>query len=270
MGFYSPQSLVADARRHGVQVRRPDINESEANATLQPTDTGECAIRLGLTSVRSIGKPLAERIAAGRPYAGMADLVHRIGLSAAHLEALATAGAFDGFGLSRREALWAAGAAAQATPGRLEGVVLGAQAPVLPPMSEVEVTVADLWATAITTDGYPTRHVRGRLDQLGVLTAAALKTAEAGRRVLVGGVVTHWQRPATASGTTFLNLEDETGMVNVICSKGVWTRYRRVARSAAALLVRGRLEREQGVVNVVAERFERLPLGLKKSSRDFR
>jgi error-prone DNA polymerase len=137
-------------------------------------------------------------------------------------------------------------------------------------MSDVEVTVADLWATAITTDGYPTRHVRGRLDQLGVLTAAALKAAEAGGRVLVGGVVTHWQRPATASGTTFLNLEDETGMVNVICSKGVWTRYRRVARSAAALLVRGRLEREQGVVNVIAERFERLPLALKKSSRDFR
>ena len=67
-------------------------------------------------------------------------------------------------------------------------------------------------------------------DELGVLTASALRTAEAGRRVLVGGVVTHWQRPATAGGTTFLNLEDETGMVNVICSRGVWTHYRRVAR----------------------------------------
>jgi len=88
--------------------------------------------------------------------------------------------------------------------------------------------------------------------------------------VLVGGVVTHWQRPATASRTTVLNLEDETGMVNVICSKGVWTRYRRVARTAAALLIRGRLEREQGVVNVVAERLERLPLAMKKTSRDFR
>jgi error-prone DNA polymerase len=221
-------------------------------------------------SVRSIGESLAERIADARPYQSMADLVHRIGLSAAQVEAFATAGAFDCFGLTRREALWAAGAAAQATPGRLEGTVLGAQAPFLPAMTDVEVTVADLWATAITTDGYPTRHVRGRLDALGVLPASALKTAEAGRRVLVGGVVTHWQRPATASGTTFLNLEDETGMVNVICSKGVWTRYRRVARTAAALLIRGRLEREQGVVNVVAERLERLPLAMKKTSRDFR
>ncbi len=274
MGFYSPQSLVADARRHGVEVRRPDVNESAAKATLQPVDSearsGECAVRLGLMSVRGVGEPLAERIADARPCRSMADLVHRVGLSAAQVEALATAGAFDCFGLTRREALWAAGAAAQATSGRLEGVVLGERAPTLPVMSDVEVTAADLWATAITTDGYPTRHVRARLDALGVIPAAALKTAEAGRRVLVGGVVTHWQRPATASGTTFLNLEDETGMVNVICSKGVWTHYRRVARTAAALIIRGRLEREQGVVNVVAERLERLPLGLRKTSRDFR
>ncbi|HEY3926006.1 MAG TPA: error-prone DNA polymerase [Acidothermaceae bacterium] len=272
MGFYSPQSLVADARRHGVEVRRPDINASAALTTLEPVDAGSRvrAVRLGLTSVRAITDPLGERIAAGRPYADMTDLVHRIGLSAAQVEALATAGAFDCFGMSRRVALWAAGAAAEGSPDRLAGAVLGTHAPTLPVMSDVEVTVADLWATAITTDGYPTRHVRDRLDELGVLTASALRTAEAGRRVLVGGVVTHWQRPATAGGTTFLNLEDETGMVNVICSRGVWIHYRRVARTAAALLVRGRLEREQGVVNVVAERFERLPLAVRRTSRDFR
>ena len=148
--------------------------------------------------------------------------------------------------------------------------MLGERAPTLPEMTAVEVTMADLWATAITTDGYPTRHARAWLDSLGALTAEALKTAEAGRRVLAGGVVTHWQRPATAGGTTFLNLEDETGMVNVICSRGVWARYRRIARSAAALVVRGRLERADGVVNVIAERLERLPLALKKTSRDFR
>jgi error-prone DNA polymerase len=270
MGFYSPQSLVADARRHGVEVRRPDINASIATATLEPTESGERAVRLGLLSVKTISETLGERIAAGRPYVDMADLVHRVGLSTAHVEALATAGAFDCFGLTRREALWGAGAAAQSSPDRLAGVVLGAQAPTLPTMSEVEVTVADLWATSITTDGYPTRHVRDRLDDLGVLTAHALRTAEVGRRVLVGGVVTHWQRPATAGGTTFLNLEDETGMVNVICSRGVWTHHRRIARTAAALLVWGRLEREQGVVNVVAERLDRLPLTVQKTSRDFR
>jgi error-prone DNA polymerase len=88
--------------------------------------------------------------------------------------------------------------------------------------------------------------------------------------VLVGGVVTHRQRPATAGGTTFLNLEDETGLVNVICSRGVWARYRRVGRTAAALLVRGRLERAEGVINVVADQLRPLPLAAATRSRDFR
>jgi error-prone DNA polymerase len=86
----------------------------------------------------------------------------------------------------------------------------------------------------------------------------------------VAGVVTHRQRPATASGITFLNLEDETGLLNVICSVGVWGRYRRVAREAAAMVVRGILERsEEGIVNVVADRFENLPLKARTTSRNF-
>jgi error-prone DNA polymerase len=279
MGFYSPQSLVADARRHGVQVRRPDINASAADAVLEPVDSSTeagravFAVRLGLSSVRSIGKPLAARIVEGRHdqgnYTELSELAHRIGLSTSQLEALSTAGAFDTLGLSRREALWAAGAAAQTNPDKLEAV-LGVRAPDLAPMTDVELTGADLWATAITVDGYPTEHVRDYLDSLGVLSARALRHAEPGRRVLVGGVVTHWQRPATASGITFLNLEDETGMVNVICSLGVWGRHRQLARTSAALLVRGRLEIEQGVVNVVADRLQQLSIGVRKTSRDFR
>ena len=116
--------------------------------------------------------------------------------------------------------------------------------------------------------------MRATLDGLGVLTAEALRTAEADTRVLVGGVVTHRQRPATASGTVFVNLEDETGLINVICSAGLWERHRRVARAAPALLVRGRLERVEGVVNVVADRLEALPVAEAGSSalrsRDFR
>jgi error-prone DNA polymerase len=114
--------------------------------------------------------------------------------------------------------------------------------------------------------------VRSLLDELGVLTAEALKTAEPERRVLVGGVVTHRQRPATASGTVFVNLEDETGLINVICSQGLWDRHRRVARTSPALLVRGTLERAEGVVNVVADRLDPLPLvgSAPMKSRDFR
>jgi error-prone DNA polymerase len=101
---------------------------------------------------------------------------------------------------------------------------------------------------------------------------AALEGTSSGRRVSVGGVVTHRQRPATANGTIFVNLEDETGLLNVICNAAVWARYRRVARSSPALLIRGRLERAEGVTNLIAEKIESLSLATPPTtkSRDFR
>ena len=137
-------------------------------------------------------------------------------------------------------------------------------------MSEREEAVADLWATGVSPEGHPTRFVRDVLDQLGVVPAAGLVEVEDRAKVLVGGVVTHRQRPATAGGTMFINLEDETGLINVVCSLGCWTRYRRVARGAPALLVRGRLEKVEGVINVVAERLDAMPLSATVPSRDFR
>jgi error-prone DNA polymerase len=130
--------------------------------------------------------------------------------------------------------------------------------------------VADLWATGITPDGHPVEHLRPDLHGRGVLRAADLATAEVDRRVEVAGVVTHRQRPATAGGITFLNLEDETGLINVICAPGVWARYRRAAQAAAALVVAGRLERSDGVVNIVADRIEVLPVAGRTKSRNFR
>jgi error-prone DNA polymerase len=188
---------------------------------------------------------------------------------------MATAGAFGCFGLSRREALWAAGAVAQSKPDRLAGIVTGVTPPTLPGMSLRDEACADLWATGlwatgVSPDGHPTRFVRAELDRLGVVTAAGLRDLEPGVHVLVAGVVTHRQRPATASGTTFMNLEDETGFVNVVCSKGCWARWRRAARESPAVLVRGRLEKSEGVINVVAERIEPMPLDAPTRSRDFR
>ncbi|HEV2088229.1 MAG TPA: error-prone DNA polymerase, partial [Cryptosporangiaceae bacterium] len=277
MGFYSPQSLVADARRHGVTVRGPCLNASAADATLEPVDPGrprqnapfptdgaeprlDHAVRLGLSAVRHLGDDLAGAVVAERgahgPYVDMTDLAERMRLSTAQLEALATAGAFEGFGLTRREALWAAGAVAQARPDRLAGMVVGTAAPPLPAMSEVEHAMADVWATGVSPTSHPTEFARAHLDALGAVPIAALAGRPAKTRVLVGGVVTHRQRPATAGGVTFLNLEDETGMLNVVCTPGAWARYRRVVRTAAALLVRGTLENAEGVVGVVAERVE--------------
>jgi error-prone DNA polymerase len=280
MGFWSPNTLVADARRHGVVVHGPDVNRSAATAILEqdaggsgglkPSPPESWAVRLGISSVRSLGEELAERVAEGRPYVSMADLVRRTGVGEGHVEALATAGAFGSLGLERRAALWAAGAVAQARADRLPGTAVGAEAPRLPGMSPVELGAADLWATGLSSDSHPVQFARERLDELGAVAAERLAVVPPGTRVLVGGVVTHRQRPATASGTTFLNIEDETGLINVICSKGVWARHRRVGRSAAALLVRGRLERVEGVINVIADQLRPLPLAASTRSRDFR
>lgn len=317
MGFWSPQTLVLDARRHGVEVRRPDVNASAAGSGLERAGGGTShgqggdratgpAVRLGISYVRTIGPELAERIAAGRPYIGMEDVVRRSGLSVAQAEALATAGAFECFGLARREALWAAGAIAQAGPGhtgaaksaqpagrraaggragggraggghhqaaRLAGLVTGTEAPPLPGMSPTELNRADLWATGLSPDSYPTELLRPQLDALGVVLAADLGRLADGAAVTIGGLVTHRQRPMTAKGVVFVNLEDETGLVNVICPLPVWERFGQVARSAPGLLVRGRLEKADGAINVLASGIEALPMlagATNLRSRDFR
>ena len=330
MGFYSPNSLVADARRHGVTVFGPDVNVSATKATLERTGDGErrisaesvtssngpaaprrtgdgeCripaesvtsseepapprrtgdaqphispesvtsshAVRLGIESVRNVGDALAARIAERRPYASMDDLVRRTGASLPAVEALATAGAFGCFDSPRREALWGAGAVVQGGADRLPGVVVGTDSPPLPALTEPEVAAADLWSTGISADRHPVQFARSRLDELGAVSAAGLAGVRSGRRVAVGGLVTHRQRPATAAGIIFVNLEDETGMINVICHAAVWAAYRRVAQTSPALLVRGRLERAEGVSNVIAQSIEPLSLAVGSTrSRDFR
>ncbi|HET6810950.1 MAG TPA: error-prone DNA polymerase [Acidimicrobiales bacterium] len=266
MGFWSPQTLVADARRHGITILGPDVNASDWKADLE-----NGSVRLGLDYVRNVGEELARKVAAGRPYSSPEDLAQRVGLSEPQLEALATAGALGCFGVQRREALWAAGALARSGPGKLPGVVEGAVAPELPAMTDIEEAAADLWSTGVSARWSPAEFARPRLDGIGAVSAAALNDLPDGTRVTVGGVVTHRQRPSTAGGTIFMNLEDETGMVNVICSPGAWARHRRVARLSPGLIVTGRLERSDGAVAVVVHRLAPLDLGLTSGrSRDFR
>jgi error-prone DNA polymerase len=313
MGFYSPATLSADARRHGVEVRGPDLLRSGVEALLEPLDAssptgratgrdecahqrqapvgefdpgaaddtaahrrdGHVAVRVGLAAVTGIGAGVAGRIVAereaGGDYRDLRDLVRRTGVTAAHLEALATAGAFACLGLERREAIWLAGSAAQDRPEFLPDSMISVQPPLFSDPSSYEILAADLWATGISPADHPLSHYRAQLDARGVLASTALRAHENGRRVEVAGLVTHRQRPATASGITFLNLEDEHGLMNVICSVGVWNRYRRVVRDSPALIVRGILERSvEGVVNLVADGFEDLRVGVAHASRDFR
>ena len=275
MGFYSPHSLCQDARRHGVVVHGPDVNLSADAAVLEPceTSTGGVAVRLGLSSVRGVGPELADAIAAGAPYDSMEHLVRDMSaerpLDLPVLEALTAAGAFDSLGLDRREALWAAGAVAQSGADRLPGTATGMRVPELRPMSPPEQSAADLWTTGVAPDGHPTRFHRSELDAAGVVTAADLLTCPVGR-IKVAGTVSHRQRPMTAGGTMFINLEDETGFVNVIVSKGCQARFRKTVLMSRALMVRGRLERHEGAVNVIAEHLAPLSLPATLPSRDFR
>jgi error-prone DNA polymerase len=276
MGFYAPHTLINDARRHGVVVLGVDVNASDALATLEPAPgTAGHAIRPGLASVRSLGLGKAERVAGGRPYRDLEDFASRTELPAAALEALATAGAFGCFGISRRAALWAAGPAASVREGQLPGTVPGldpggpGSAPPLPAMTPAEETLADLWATG-TYGTHPVAHVRPWLAAREVLTASSVSSAAGGAQVTVAGLVTHRQRPSTAHGVVFISLEDETGLVNVICPPHVWERHRRIATAAPALLIRGRVERTGEAVNLVATALRPLRVTAAVPSRDFR
>jgi error-prone DNA polymerase len=299
MGFYSPASLISDVRRHGVQVCGADVNasgvlavlEKPADANKRPTSVNgsrppvavkepvpsggkpvlhQPAIRIGLSEVRNLGKDAATAIVAGQPYADLEDFARRTALSVPALEALATAGAFGCFGLSRREALWAAGAAGSITGGQLPGTTIGMKAPVLKPMTPAEETFADMWATGTYGATHPIEHIRDGLVERGVSPAADLRVARNGDRVIVGGLVTHRQQPGTARGVVFLSLEDETGMANVICPPDVWQRYRKIGVNASALLVVGRVERLDGAVSLLATELRKLRVVAAAQSRDFR
>jgi len=238
-------------------------------------------LRLGLGSVRGVGETTAERIVAGRPWRGGEDLVRRAGVTQAQLETLAAAGALDPEGEEaeavgsmtavRRRLLWAAGAAAQGTPDRLPGVVVGAEAPPLPEPSLYDSVGDDLWSLGLAPERTAMHLARERLEAIGVTTAVALEACADGERAVVAGVVTHRQHPETARGAVFVNLEDETGHVNVVFSRGAWARWKHVARHSPVLLIRGRVRKGQGAVSFDAERAEALVVGASvPASRDFR
>jgi error-prone DNA polymerase len=227
------------------------------------------AIRLGLSEVRNLGTQAAAAVVAGQPYRDLEDFARRTRLPVPALEALATAGAFGCFGISRREALWAAGAAATIRPGQLPGTTPGLAAPSLPAMTAAEETFADLWATG-TYGTHPIDHIRPDLANQGVIEAADLKAAQPGAVVAIAGLVTHRQQPGTARGVVFLSLEDETGIANVICPPAVWERHRRVAMEANALVVVGVVESMDGAASLLATRLRRLRVVAAARSRDFR
>ncbi|MFL0576941.1 error-prone DNA polymerase [Brevibacterium luteolum] len=274
MGFYSAQSLIADARRHGVRILPVDVQASNAQADLEADadSTGGFAIRIGLSAVRGADSAaeviVAAREAAG-PFTSIGDLAQRTGVDVTVLESLATAGAFSCFGLDRRQALWVAGSQGGSGPGMLPGTAPVAEAPALPLMSSFDITLAELFSTGLTVDGYPTEQLRARLRERGYASTANAQQAVDGQTITVAGLVTHRQRPGTASGVTFMNLEDEFGMLNIACSPGLMRRYRPISYSHNVLVIRGRVQRAGTVVSVTADKLIPLDVTMPVKSRNF-
>jgi error-prone DNA polymerase len=229
-------------------------------------------MRMGLRYVRNLGQAEIDRIEAARrsggAFADIRDFAQRTGLPVDALEGIAASGALSSLGVTRREGLWAAGALAEIGPGRL-ALAPGVDAPTLPEMGATERHRADLWSTGVSSY-HPVEFIRGWLDEQGcVRIGELLARRRNGWRARVGGIVTHRQRPHTARGVIFFNLEDETGLLNVVVLPEVWQVHRKTARREIGLVIDGVVEYRDGVTNLVAREFSTWPAAGVKS-RDFR
>ncbi len=309
MGFYRPHTLIADAQRHGVEVRPPCVAKSGVDATLEPPDRASAeswwansehperhhtpwadekkgarrhgqalqpALRLGLGAITGMAAAAAERIVAARseaPFSDLGDLCRRADVPRDQASRLAAAGALAVFGLDRRTALWAVLALDRAGP--LFAGIAPAEPPEpvgLPDMTPAERIAADYAAVGACLDTHPMRLLRAELDRDGVLGSRALRRAAHGEQVTVGGLVVIRQRPATASGVVFITLEDEDGHMNLVVFASVFERDTALARDAPMLRASGKIDRTGDVVHLVVERFAPLtdPSSIGRISRDFR
>ena len=263
MGFYPPASLVRDAGRRGVRTLRTCIHRSQVGCTVE-----DGAVRLGLGMVRNLGEDAARRVVDEReargPFADLADLAARTGLRPEQMAMMARAGTLDAFDLPEREMLWQV--ATLARPRRIAGAeqlplpITPAAAPPLPAPDRIDRVIAEYEATGVSTGWHLMTLVRPALPK-GTITAQDLKTTRHGTDVTVAGMVVARQRPATAGGIVFLLIEDETGPINVIVRPDLYEAERSLLRADPLLVVHGRLERRDRVVNVLAKAVEpaRLP-----------
>jgi len=275
MGFYAPAQLVNDARRTGVRLQPVDVLHSDWDCTLERGADGCPDVRLGLRMIARLPEAEAQRIVelrrAGIAIADLNDLAYRTKLSRRALDALADAGALRGLAGHRHGARWAANGV-QVLPGLLAGTAPREKALALPEPAEGQEIVADYRSLGLTLGRHPLALLRDRLTRDHILAAAELRTVPSGRRVKVAGIVTHRQRPETASGVVFATLEDETGTANLIIWPKVMARQLEAVLGASLMLVEGELQSEQGVIHVIARDIRDCSGwlgGLRAPSRDF-
>src|SRR5437588_9797162 len=261
MGFYAPDSLVHEAGHRGVQVLGLDVNSSAVECTVQGT-----SVRLGLGYIKGVASTEMQALVAererGGPFASLSDLASRSGAGHAALEQLAWSGACDCLvgEVGRRAALWQLGVAvpaAAAGEGTQLSLALGlGQTPRLAKLGRWQTLIADYATSGVTVSDHAMAILRPRLrlpgkDAVTLVTSAQLSRLPSGCAVAVAGLVIARQRPGTANGTMFLLFEDEWGTANLIVSAPVYERHRHLARAEPLLLARGRLERAEGVINVI-------------------
>ena len=273
MGFYSPGTIIEDARRHGVPIRPVDASRSAFDCTLErdpATPTASPAVRLGFRLIKGLGSRSRDLLDAalrtGGPFQSIADFVRRSGLDRRALRAVAESGALDGFvpdepdARRRRAAIWRMletfrGEAGALAPNRPKLDVPAS----VPAMSTLELTAADYRLTGVSFHGHPLKHLRPILTPNGVHTAReVLALPDGARNVAMAGLVICRQRPGTAKGFVFLTLEDETGLLNVVVTPKQFERQALLITTAPLLLVRGALQVEQRVVNLRGEVFRAL------------
>jgi error-prone DNA polymerase len=254
MGFYHPATIVGDAARHGQTIRPADVNHSDWLCAIEADGT----VRLGLRYVWGLREEAGRRVERLRPFASADDLVRRAGLHRDELTRLAELGALGSLGLERRAALWEIELAARPAGALYEGISGPPSPSPLQSMTAEEALVADCEGTGLTLGPHPMVFHRERLERLRVARAIDLPGLKDGRAVRVAGAVVVRQRPGTAKGFVFLNLEDETGLVNVVVPPPLFHRYRLVLVQEPFLYVEGTLEHRDDVISVRAGRIQPL------------
>jgi len=270
LGFYSPSTIVEDAKRHGVETLSVDVTKSRWDCTIEDEK-----VRLGFRYVREMGPAAQERIdreQGRRPFESLEDFVFRTDLPQPALEQLAMVGAFSCFGLDRREAVWKVQGLANKSAEEFSLQHSETNKITLPSMNSSDVLIADFDGLGLSPTSHPMQFLRSHLNRLKVKRACDLVHTNGGK-VKVAGLVIIRQRPGTAKGFIFLTLEDETGLINVVVKPNLVKRCRRAIVSSSILLVKGKLEKHEGVINVIGNEFTPLEFpqgGVKFESRDFR